>query len=279
MSQPRQVNPIGGSGAEEDRDSACTPEWVAKLIGYVELDPATNERSHIYSGLHLLLSVGDNGIDDPATPGSFRIGKSPTQSRADESYIVFCNPPYARGEVIKWVRHYRHTRFIFLLRWDPRTKWFREIIPHCTHVWFPLETKDHPGRIEFEPPPGVTFSSNPFPHALYLREPSADLLARLAPHGLLLPVDKGFLAAYLAGYGEDDTAKVIRRAVVSANAGGGGKSRGGKGKPGSSRGGVPAASVFNRHLCSAGPTQIPDCRRCGSTNGQCEGGCDCEWCI
>lgn len=111
--------------------------------------------------------------------------------------VLWCNPPYARGEVIKWIQHYRHTRYCFLLRWDPRTKWFGELIGSTTHVWFPQPVGDgtgntvdnHPGRIEFEPPPGVTFSSNPFPHALYLRDPNPGLLERLAPHGLILRPD------------------------------------------------------------------------------------------
>ncbi len=99
--------------------------------------------------------------------------------RACARASVFLNPGYSRGEVIKWVQHYRETRFIYLLRWAPDTKWFAALHPRCSHVWHPDR------RIDFEPPPGVKASSNPHPHALYLREPSQDLLDRLDTAGYI----------------------------------------------------------------------------------------------
>jgi hypothetical protein len=158
------VNPAGGSGELEGRDSWWTPAWLAELIGDVGLDPCSNSRSHIRAAVHLSLERGQDGLDERHT------FTGPT----------FVNPPYARGQVIRWVRHWRESRFIFLLRWDPSTEWFKELLPWCTFVWFPNR------RINFEPPPGVKASSNPFPHALFLRDPTESLLDRLIPEGYLL---------------------------------------------------------------------------------------------
>ena len=129
------------------RDGACTPEWLANALGYFDLDPCSNERSHIRAAVALMETLGDDGL----------IGLTAYDWR------VFINPPYSRGQVIKWVRHYKHTDFTFLLRWDPSTRWFKELIAECEVVWFADE------RIEFEPPPGITFSRNPYPHALFFK--------------------------------------------------------------------------------------------------------------
>lgn len=161
----RKVNPAGGSGEKEGRDGACTPKWLADLIGRVDVDPCSNPRSHV-GAEHTVSLPGDGCMPSLAGPDD----------------VVFVNPPYARGQVLRWVMAHRHTRFIFLLRWDPSTKWFAELYPHCTHVWFPRK------RVNFEPPPGVKFSANPYPHALYMRDPAQELLARLSPHGYLLDV-------------------------------------------------------------------------------------------
>ncbi len=200
-----KVNPVGGSGEKEGRDSACTPKWLADLIGKVDLDVASNKRAHIQAAVSLTLEQGDNGIHNEKEPRSYsqhvgsELGKEHRlwgvnrSAIVREDTVVFCNPPYARGQVIRWVKHWRSTRFIFLLRWDPSTEWFSELIPHCTHVWFPGR------RINFEPPPGVKFSNNPFPHALYLRDPSEELMDRLASAGYLMPIDQDLLDFYVAG--------------------------------------------------------------------------------
>ena len=145
------------------RGSWCTPKWLADLIGRVELDPCSNERSRIDTAQRC---TGRGQLDDglrAIVPAVWR---------------VFINPPYGPGEVVKWVRHYRHTCFIFLLRWDPSTEWFDELIGHCTHVWFPAGR-----RVNFEPPPRIESSSATFPHALFLRAPTPELLTRLGAAG------------------------------------------------------------------------------------------------
>ena len=205
------MNAYGGSGEKEGRDGACTPKWLADLLNVVEwyLDPCSNPRGHVRAQCELTLEHGDNGLveNDDGVPGVHHVhidnaippNRDYIRQEATRTWKVFINPPYAAGQVIRWVRHYRHTRFCFLLRWDPSTAWFRELIPHCTHVWFPSR------RINFEPPPGVKFSSNPFPHALYLRDPPEELLASLAPHGLLIPLDGMTVGAH-SGRHEQHTA-------------------------------------------------------------------------
>lgn len=202
-----KINPAGGSGEKEGRDSACTPKWLADLIGKVDMDVATNDRAHIQASIKLVYDRGDDGLygHDLGDYGHYKIRHPDghnTEHTVGLTWKVFCNPPYARGQVIKWVKHWRSTRFIFLLRWDPSTEWFAELIPHCTHVWFPGK------RINFEPPPGVKFSSNPFPHALYLRDPDQALLDRLSESGYLFPVDQQLLDFYVAGDNSDDDERV-----------------------------------------------------------------------
>ena len=230
-----KVNPAGGSGTKEARDSACTPKWLADLIGKVDLDVASNGRAHIQAAVSLIGDNGDNGLFvtqergySQRVSGGWGIDRSAIV-KADT--VVFCNPPYARGQVIRWVKHWRTTRFIFLLRWDPSTAWFAELIGHCTHVWFPGR------RINFEPPPGVTFSSNPFPHALYLRNPDQALIDRLSNAGFLLPIDEALLDFYLAG---DNPAGDDQRTADSDDEPGdeGEGTKGGGGAGGGSAGGA-----------------------------------------
>jgi len=175
----RSVNKYGGSGEKEDRDGACTPKWIADALGRFDLDPCSNDRSHISAHHCVCLSVeGSNGLPEPGVDsrwlGAGTYWWAHDLCQAGKHTDTFCNPPYARGQVIRWARHYSHTNFTFLLRWDVRTKWFAELFPKCWGFWFPR-------KCEFEPPPGVTFSSNPYPHALYFRDrPKPDRYARLS---------------------------------------------------------------------------------------------------
>jgi hypothetical protein len=178
------VNPAGGSGKEQGRDEWCTPLWLVRLLPRVDLDPCSNMRSHVQATWLVQFKNGGNGLEK-GEPGTFRVSEHTKALTLAATAMVFCNPPYVRGQVIKWVKHYRHTRFIYLLRWDPSTDWFSELLPHCTHVWFPNR------RINFEPPPGVKASSNPFPHALYLRDPDPAFIRRLNTTGYTLRVDNG----------------------------------------------------------------------------------------
>lgn len=188
------TNVYGGSG-EKVRGSWCTPKWMAELIGPVSHDPCSNPRSHIEARLSLMLENGDDGLWsgrpwNPGEPGTFQHVHPKygvCHGRTHEEHVVFINPDYGRGMVERWIAHYQHTRFIFLLKWSPDTKWFKRLLPQCDYVWFPNR------RVNFEPPPGVTASNNPMPHALYLRKPSDELLGRLRGAGYLLRVDAALL--------------------------------------------------------------------------------------
>jgi hypothetical protein len=167
----RRAKKLGGNDVDTGvRDGACTPKWLADLIGDVHVDPCSNERSHVRArlracGLHAP-AYDDGAAVDP-------IDGLALAPLVPAEWLVFINPPYSRGQVLRWVRAYRHVDFQFLLRFDTSTEWFEELCAVARYVWFPRRR-----RIEFEPPPGVEFSSNPYPHGLYCRSrPNAELEA------------------------------------------------------------------------------------------------------
>ena len=148
-----RVNPIGsdsGDGRDGGRGAACTPRWLCDAIGPVDLDPCWNDRAHVQAR-HVCDGVEHDGLAlAPRVPLAWR---------------VFLNPGYGRGVVLPWVRAYRHTDFVFLLRLDPSTEWYAELMPATRYLWVPS------CRVGFDPPPGVSFSSNPYPHACFMRSP------------------------------------------------------------------------------------------------------------
>lgn len=163
MSKKRQpkkpANVYGGSG-DDERGTWCTPKWLAEKLGPFDLDPCSNPRSHIQATETRMLERGQDGLlhvtsDCPAT----RALKRPF-----DHLRVFINPPYANGQVIRWLQAYEHTRFCFLLRFDPSTDWFIELYRRTGLVCVPRGR-----RVNFEPPPGVTGSSNTIPHALFYK--------------------------------------------------------------------------------------------------------------
>jgi hypothetical protein len=159
------VNPVGGSG-DPVRDGACTPKWLADLLPEYDVDPCSNPRSHIRAHRKYMLETGGDGLGEDC--GAYY----------EDSLTVFCNPPYSRGQVIRWVHAWYCADFTFLLRWDPSTMWFSDLWSRCWGAWFPSK------RMNFEPPPGVTFSSNPFPHAVYFaNQPADDTVRALETRG------------------------------------------------------------------------------------------------
>ena len=139
-----------GNHLKPDRDSWCTPKWIADAIGRWDLDPCANERSHVRAGRTFSLAAGQDGLA--------------LASAVDATQRVWLNPPYSRGQVERWVRAYAHTRFCFLLRFDPSTAWFPLVYAASELVAVPVGR-----RVNFEPPPGVKASSNPYPHVLFFR--------------------------------------------------------------------------------------------------------------
>jgi len=140
---------------DPDRDTWCTPKFICDAIGEVDVDPCSNERSHVRARRTFRLDNGQDGL----VLAKF----------VDRTSLVFVNPPYSRGEVVQWVRAYEHTRFIFLVRMDTSTAWFAELIRRTGMICVLREQ-----RTNFEPPPGVSGSSNAFPHGLFYAD-AADI--------------------------------------------------------------------------------------------------------
>ena len=157
--RPRaRVNANGGS-RELARGGYCTPEDWAEHVGRWDLDPFSNPRSHIVATERCMLEDGGDGFGDGKTPGSYRVGRGPVQV-ASKHTRVWIQPDYLF--VDEALAHYGHTRFCALLRFDPSTRWFQRVYRLAALVCVPRLK-----RFEFEPPPGVKASKNPYPHALY----------------------------------------------------------------------------------------------------------------
>lgn len=143
---------------EDGRGSWCTPKRYADLVGRFDLDPFSNARSHIRSALACMLERGDDGLAGPDT-GEFWCSVN-GRVLATEDWRVWIQPPY--DIVLKAIRHYGHTRFTALLRLDPSTEWFAELYKLSEIILVPAGD-----RIEFDPPPGIRASANPFPHGFF----------------------------------------------------------------------------------------------------------------
>jgi hypothetical protein len=135
---------------EIDRDTWCTPHWITEAIGQWDLDPCANERSHVKAKNSFDLDRnGEDGLE--------------LASSVKKKARVFINPPYS--DVMPWIAAYKHTRFCFLLKVDPSTKWFEALLAITELVLIPRRT-----RVQFEAPPGVPPEkalANQFPHALF----------------------------------------------------------------------------------------------------------------
>ncbi len=133
--------------ADIDRDTWCTPRWIADAVGAWDLDPCSNDRSVICAAATFRLDRGQNGL---------------ALSRfVNRRSRVWINPPYS--DVGPWVRGYAHTRFCFLVKFDPSTAWCGALIARTELVLFPKST-----RVAFDPPPGVDNpGGNQFPHGLF----------------------------------------------------------------------------------------------------------------
>ena len=175
--KPANVN--GGSG-DPLRGSYCTPAKYAAAVGVWDLDPFSNPRSHIVARESCQLERGDNGLLEPGNPGAYLLAGADQRvepfdiasddaivaaanrgrRRATESTRVWIQPPYEIVE--EAIAHYGHTRFCALLRFDPSTDWFAALWVLTHVIAIPVGE-----RLEFEAPPGIETSANPYPHAFY----------------------------------------------------------------------------------------------------------------
>jgi hypothetical protein len=145
---------------DEQRGAWCTPKKYAVAVGGFDLDPFSNNRSHISSDLACQLERGDDGLAGPGV-GQFYCSVNGIVT-ATEDWRVWIQPPY--DIVLRAIAHYKHARFTALLRLDPSTEWFSEL-----HAASSLILVPRGDRIEFDPPPGVKASSNPFPHGFFYK--------------------------------------------------------------------------------------------------------------
>lgn len=130
-----------------DRDTWTTPRLIADAVGAWDLDPCSNPRSVMRAARTFSLERGQNGL---------ALAKF-----INRSARVWVNPPYS--DVMPWVLAYGHTRFCFLVKFDPSTKWCAELLTRTDVVLFPKGE-----RVAFDPPPGVPNpGGNQFPHGLF----------------------------------------------------------------------------------------------------------------
>ncbi len=153
----------------DGRGSWCTPKKYADLVGSFDVDPLTNARSHIVANWTCQLERGDDGLAGES--GEFYVASEDLILKATHEHRVWIQPPY--DIVLKAIRHYGHTRFTALLRLDPSTQWFSELYALSEVILVPARD-----RIEFDPPPGVKPSSNPFPHGFFYKH-AADVPSAL----------------------------------------------------------------------------------------------------
>ncbi len=148
----KRANDQRDAGATPDRDAWTTPSWITDALGAFDLDPCSNVRACVQADRAFRLDAGEDGLELAHTV--------PADSR------VFINPPYSSGQVIRWVKAYEHTRFCFLLRFDPSTAWFAHLYRRSGLVVVPRK------RVNFQPPPGVKAFTNVYPHALFFARAS-----------------------------------------------------------------------------------------------------------
>jgi hypothetical protein len=135
------------SGAKGNRDSWCTPLWLAELLPEVDLDPCSNPRSHIRARKTYSLENGENGLELPWFG------------------LLWCNGPYS--ELLPWAKKLDASRQEvtgagFLVNADHSPAWWKLLTKRL-----PLRL-DFDDRLEFDPPPGVEPSKNDRPQTLLM---------------------------------------------------------------------------------------------------------------
>lgn len=146
-----------------DRNAWCTPADLTALLPLADLDPCSNARSTVRAARTCQPERGEDGLLE------------------NWSGVVYVNPPYGRGQVIRWAYKLLESPDVvaaaFLVNADPSTAWWSLL---TTRLPVALLFCD---RIQFEAPPGVDASTNNKPQALLMDGP---FLARCSPDLLAL---------------------------------------------------------------------------------------------
>lgn len=131
--------PLGESGLS---DSTCTPKWLADLLPHRDVDPCSNERSHVKAEVIYTLTNGKNGLELPWLGSAF-------------ANWPFAAPlPFAQ-KAQRELREGNCTDLIVLCKMDPSTRWWAEIkrpVPGFSlDLWIPedrIQYDEHPELIE-----------------------------------------------------------------------------------------------------------------------------------
>lgn len=126
------------------RDSYCTPQHVADLLPFHDWDPCSNPRSHVRAHNTCMLERGENGLE------------------VDWFGVFFCNGPFSN--LMPFVEKLRASPLVtaaaFLVNVDNSTRWWKELTDQLDSIFF------FDSRLKFEPPPGITTTTNNKPQAL-----------------------------------------------------------------------------------------------------------------
>lgn len=146
-------------------DDWCTPKWLCDLLGRFDLDPCSNDRSHVKS----LFRLGpDFGLDGLTLDWQTATGRTDPLS-------VFCNPPYSNP--LPWARKLaaHEGSWCALVKLDPSTRWWAELMTASPTV-APFRK-----RLRFEGEAGAPTMTANFPSVLVYSawRPSRELAAHL----------------------------------------------------------------------------------------------------
>lgn len=137
-------------------DEWCTPKDLARVLGTFDLDPCSNNRSHIQAKEKYGLEWHTDGLTS--------VWKG----------CVFVNPPYSN--VMPWAQRLAEHDgpWCALVKLDPTTKWWAYLVT-CKSLWAPFIC-----RLKFERQDKPPLTAN-FPSALIWRHwvPSFPLITWL----------------------------------------------------------------------------------------------------
>jgi hypothetical protein len=144
-------------------DSWCTPKALADALGRFDLDPCSNERSHVQADLMLQLEPLELRETDSVTTDFINLL---SRRQADGLAYdwgrgsVWCNPPYSNP--LPWALKLRDHEgpWCALLKLDPSTRWWAALMDASPTV-APFRK-----RIKFEGAPGEPTMTANFPSVL-----------------------------------------------------------------------------------------------------------------
>jgi len=139
-----------------------TPDPIldrVRRVGVIALDPSTTRSNPC-------------GARETVTPEDDPCGLSANWSELSNGGLIYCNPPYGRGEMPAWAAKIgaeasRGCEVVALVRADASTRWARELINASRLICYPP-------RIKFRGAHG----SPPFSNAIHYLGPRPKTFAR-----------------------------------------------------------------------------------------------------